>query len=334
MEILFLSLFTFLFNFIIFLKFKNIANNFIFFDKPDGKLKSHRTPVSLIGGLIFLVNLYFIIFFLKILNLENTIFEDNFPYIILVLGSLFFIIGLVDDLKNLSPNIKLFLIIISIILVIIFFPETKLKYIKLSFLEKYYYFNNYSFIFMVLSFALLTNAINMFDGINLQLLIFTLFIFIIFILKGFVSIFFLLMSISLIFLIFLNYKNKVFMGDSGCYLISSIIGCTFIYQYKNFDNFLFGDEIFIILLIPAIDMLRLFIVRILDKKHPFKGDLNHLHHIILKVTKNENITVLITITLCIIPTLLLFLNIETYFIFILGLIFYFCLISYFKVRKK
>ena len=82
----------------------------------------------------------------------------------------------------------------------------------------------------------------------------------------FLPIFFILLSICLIFLGILNFKNKIFIGDGGCYLISSLIGCTFIYQYKNFDNFLFGDEIFIILLIPAIDMLRLFVVRILKKK--------------------------------------------------------------------
>ena len=62
------------------------------------------------------------------------------------------------------------------------------------------------------------------------------------------------------------------------YLISAIIGCTFIYQYQNFDKFFFGDEVFIILLIPALDMLRLFIFRIIKSKHPFKGDLKHLHH--------------------------------------------------------
>ena len=68
------------------------------------------------------------------------------------------------------------------------------------------------------------------------------------------------------FLGILNYKNKIFLGDSGSYLLSSIIGCTFIYQYNYFDNYLYGDEIFIILLIPSIDMLRLFVVRSLNKK--------------------------------------------------------------------
>ena len=101
-----------------------------------------------------------------------------------------------------------------------FFPDIKLKYIRISFLDKVYYFNNFSFIFLILAFALLSNALNMFDGINLQLIIFTIFIFIIFILKGFYPIFFTLMIMCLIFLGILNFQNKVFLGDGGSYLIN------------------------------------------------------------------------------------------------------------------
>ena len=103
---------------------------------------------------------------------------------------------------------------------------------------------------------------NMFDGINLQLILFTSFMFIIFILKGFISTFFLLLLIPMIFLAILNFQNKVFLGDGGSYLISAILGSTFIYQYNNFENYLFGDEVFLILIIPSIDMLRLFLLRI------------------------------------------------------------------------
>jgi len=331
MEFFFLTLFIFLFNLVIYLKFEIISKNFIFIDKPDGKLKKHSKPASLIGGLIILINLYLITFFLKLLNLSNSIFDNNFVYMLILLGTLFYIIGLIDDLKDLKPNKKLLFLVISIIFVIFLFPETKLEHIKISFLNQNYFFK-YSFFFLILSFALLANAMNMFDGINLQLILFTFFVFIIFIIKGFIPAFFILFLICFIFLGLLNFKNLVFLGDGGAYLISAIIGCTFIFQYKNFDNFLYGDEVFIILVIPAIDMLRLFIIRLLNKKHPFRGDLNHLHHIVTRFTKNNTLTVLITITLCIFPTLLLFLNIKTYFILIVALIFYFGLITYFKAK--
>ena len=334
MNLLFLFLFISLFNSIIFFKFETLTRNFIFFDKPDGKLKKHNKPVSIIGGLIILLNLYLIIFFLKILNLDNTIFENNFSYIMLTLGTLFFIVGFIDDLKNLSPNIKLILIIASVALVTIFFPEIKLELIKISFLKHNYSFEKFSLIFIILSFSLLANALNMFDGINLQLISFTLFVFVIFILKGFLPIFFSLISICLILLGLLNYRNKVFIGDGGCYLISVIIGCSFIYQYQNFDNFFYGDEVFIILLIPALDMLRLFIFRIIKSKHPFKGDLKHLHHLVDKVIKNKNFTVIITISLSMFPSILMITGLETYFILALNFIIYLVLILFLEYKLK
>ena len=200
-------------------------------------------------------------------------------------------------------------------------------------MKKTYYFNEYSLFFTILSFLLLANAINMYDGINLQLILFCLFVFIIFISKGFLTIFFALFSISFIFLGILNFQNKVFIGDSGCFLISAILGSTFIYQYQNYDNFLFGDEIFLILLIPALDMLRLFISRIIEKKHPFKGDLNHLHHKVEKHVKNKNLTVLITTCLCVLPSFLIFFELKTYNILIINLIVYFGLILFLKIKK-
>ena len=174
----------------------------------------------------------------------------------------------------------------------------------------------------------------MFDGINLQLISFTLFVFVIFILKGFLPIFFSLISICLILLGLLNYRNKVFIGDGGCYLISVIIGCSFIYQYQNFDNFFYGDEVFIILLIPALDMLRLFIFRIIKSKHPFKGDLKHLHHLVDKVTKNKNFTVIITISLSMFPSILMITGLETYFILALNFIIYLVLILFLEYKLK
>ena len=333
MSVFFLTILIILFNLIFYLKF-DVISNFAFFDKPDGKLKRHSKPTSLIGGLVILINLYLIIFFLILLDIDNSIFKNNFLNAIILLSTLFYLVGLIDDLKNLTPNIKLLSLILSIFFVAYLFPEIKLELIRLSFLKKTYYFNEYSFLFTTLSFLLLANAINMFDGINLQIILFSLFVFVVFIIKGFLSIFFILLSISFIFLGLLNFKNKVFIGDGGCYLISALLGCSFIYPYQYYDNFLFGDEIFIILLIPSIDMLRLFILRIICKKHPFKGDLNHLHHKVDNFVKNKNLTVLITICLCVFPSFLMILEFKTYYILIINLIIYLSIILFLENKKN
>ena len=330
MEVYALITFVLLFNYFIFFNFSKISKSLNFFDKPDGNLKKHKHPVSLLGGSLILVNIYLITFFFNLFDLSDQIFAGQFFYIFILLSTFFYIVGCIDDLTNLSPNVKLLLIAFSFLVTAFFFPEINLKLIKISFLDKNYYFNSFSTLFLLLSFSLLSNAMNMFDGINLQLILFTMFVFIIFVIKGFFSLFFTILLICLCFLGILNYKNKIFLGDSGSYLLSSIIGCTFIYQYNYFDNYLYGDEIFIILLIPSIDMFRLFVVRSLNKKNPFKGDLNHFHHIVNNYFKNKNLTVVFTILMCVMPSLLLIINVKTYYIFIIGVIVYTSIITYFK----
>lgn len=333
-SILILILTILLFNLSIYLKFETIANKLNFFDKPDGKLKKHLKPVSLIGGLVILINIYLIVFILNLLGLENLLFEKNYLSLFLFLTTLFYMVGALDDLKNINPNNKLLLIFLVLVISIIFFPEIKIVEIKISFLPKMYYFKSpYTQIFIIFSFLLLANAMNMFDGTNLQLISYSTFVIIIFILKGFMPIFFILLTICLIALGVLNFKNKVFLGDGGSNLLSAVLGLTFIYQYKKFDNFFLGDEVFVILLIPSIDMLRLFIVRLINKNHPFKGDLNHLHHIVYRFTKDKTLTVITTITICILPTIFMYLNIKTYIVLIICSILYFVLISLLSHRK-
>lgn len=318
-------------NLLFFLGFDKISKYF-FFDKPDGLLKKHVRPVSLSGGLIFLINLLTIVVLLKLFDLDNIIFKDIYLYNFLFLSILFYSIGLFDDLKNLKPNLKLFLICFSVFITIFFFPNFKIELIKLSFLEKNYFFSDYSTIFLIFSFALLVNTLNMFDGINLQLILYTSIIFVFFIIKGIFSEFFSLLLIPLILLMILNYKNKIFLGDGGSFLISSILGFTFIHQYENFKNPILGDEVFIILLVPGLDMLRLFFLRIKNKKNPFSGDLNHLHHITFNHTKNIVFTNMIIISLCVIPLIMLLLSIKTYYILIIILFIYSIIVSYFSKK--
>ena len=332
MKLILISLLVFIFNFLIFNKFKKLAFYFSFMDRPDHKLKNHDHPVSLSGGLILLMNLYLIIFVLKIFNLDNFIFNDRFIYPFFIMSTFFYLIGFIDDVKNLTPGLKLLLICVSSGVVFYFFPELKLVIIKISFLDKIYYFNSFALFFLIMCFALLSNALNMFDGINLQLILFSFFVFIVFILKGFFIFFYFLILISLIFLGLLNYKNKLFLGDGGSYLISSIIGLSFIYQYKYYENFLYADEIFIILLIPSLDMFRLFCVRLINKKNPFKGDLNHFHHIIKRYYKNNHYTLLISTLSFILPSILLIFQIKTYYILIISVIFY--TLTIISLKKK
>ena len=325
----------FLINLLIYLNFSYISNFFNFFDKPDRKLKKHLKPVSLMGGTIILVNLITILVLSRILNISDILIKDNYLILLLSLSLFFYAIGLLDDIKNLTPNKKLLLIIFYLSVITLIFPEIRIEEVKISFLNKIYFLNFfYSYIFIILCFSLLLNSINMFDGINSQVLIFTLMIFFVFIYKGFMPLFFISLSICLIMLSILNFQNKVFLGDNGSYLIGGIMGFIFIYQYKTFDKFIYGDQVFLMLIIPAIDMLRLFVTRILNKKNPFQGDLNHLHHIVNDFVKNKNLTTLITSSLSFIPIFFLLAGVQSYYSLLITIFLYFLLLFILKVKFR
>ena len=325
-------LFFLVLNFIFFSNFNYISKKIGIFDKPDNKLKRHKKKISLLGGTLIFLNV--LIFCLLNFYLDNSILElsNNDVIFFLFIVISFYVIGIYDDIKRIMPNFKLLLIILSIFIVIFLYPNLKIEILKVSFFEHDYNLNKYSIPFTILSFALLANALNMFDGINLQLILFSFFMFIIFILKGIFLNFLLVILICLFFLLILNYKNKIFLGDSGAFILSGIISFILINQYNNNPNFFLTDEIFIILMVPGLDMFRLFIFRLYRRKNPFKGDLKHLHHLIK--AKYENIiTVNFIISLFyIIPFIFLFSGVKTYNILaIYSLIYAFTIID---LQKK
>ena len=88
------------------------------------------------------------------------------------------------------------------------------------------------------------------------------------------------------------------------------------------------------MIIPGIDMLRVAIIRILKKKHPFAPDRTHIHHLLLN-KYNQKFS-LISLTLLIFITALLSIILEYEYInliqiFVLLLI-YFVFIKYHKLK--
>ena len=90
----------------------------------------------------------------------------------------------------------------------------------------------------------------------------------------------------LVIFLYFNLKNKIFIGDAGVYFLSSFIGIYIIHLSQHQSN-LTINSIFLLMILPGIDMLRVFIKRILNKKSPFAADKNHIHHILLKTFSHK-----------------------------------------------
>ena len=88
-------------------------------------------------------------------------------------------------------------------------------------------------------------------------------------------------------------------------------------MYSKNNLFLKSEQIFFLLILPGIDMLRVFIIRILNKKNPFKADSQHLHNLISKKLKDhKKITLIISIVLFV-PNLFIILFPTQLLIFVL-----------------
>lgn len=320
-------------NTLIFFNFSRIAKFLNIYDNPDKKRKFHKNPVAPLGGLIILLSLL-IIFFFDYYFYYSFFFELGFNkkeiLIFIFFCLIIFLIYLFDDIKNISPNYKLLTLIFLIILYILIDTGSLLKLLNFSFLQTAFQLHQFSIPFTILCFLLFINALNMFDGINLQCGSYSLFIFIIlfFYTENYL---FLLFIIPIIFFLRLNYLNICFLGNSGTALLSFTMSVLIIKAHNL--GIIYADDIFLLMCIPGYDLLRLTFTRIISKKHPFFPDTNHLHHIISKKLNSFFAFSIIFFFIIIINLINIFKFFSTLFIIFFSLILYSFIVFYFKKIK-
>ena len=259
---------------------------------------SHKSIATRSGGvsiflMLFLISLYF--------YLDG---KALFNYSFIVPLSLLVLVGLYDDINNIDYKLKFIFQIIAAKIII----DNGLIIDNLHGLLGIYEINRFiaHIITMLITVAII-NSINFIDGIDgLAVTIVSMFI----ILFEFLSItytpFILLNMIllgSFIPLLIFNFKNKnkVFLGDSGSYFLGGIVSIYVLHIFSNEylikEDFDLNKIIFVIsiLIYPITDIIRIFLIRILNKKSPFIADRNHIHHLILEKTKSHFYTVVIII---------------------------------------
>jgi len=292
------------------------------YDLPDNKRKIHSKPTPLVGGYIFLFN---IIIFLILKKWSISLLETQ----IIMCASTFLLIGILDDKFNLSPYSK-FISLIVVLLIFFNFRENVIIENLKVYGNILNFGKNLGIFFSILCVLLFVNAFNLFDGINLQSSLYAAYILLYLFLKNSYFEIVLSLIIPLILIIYLNSKNKIFMGDSGTLFLGSIISLIIIANHNEFKLFKV-DEIFLLMFLPGLDMFRLFAQRILSGKNPFLGDREHLHHYFLSIY-GYKYAIFLIILISILPSLLnLFL--KSQYIIIFFIIFYFSLIYFFFKNK-
>jgi UDP-GlcNAc:undecaprenyl-phosphate/decaprenyl-phosphate GlcNAc-1-phosphate transferase len=315
---------TIVINILFFLVYKKISTFFNLFDYPDENRKIHHYKISNIGGFVFILNLLFFLIYSYYFQYEI----ENFIYLASII---FFLIGFLDDRNFLNPKIKLLLSAIFFMLTVILNENFLIKHIVINSLNIDFFLGKYAFFFTILCLMLFLNALNMFDGINGQTGLYLLLIFFVFFTNGIYQKFSLMILVSILIFLYFNFKNKIFLGNAGVWFCSYFIGCGIIKSYNQ--NIINVELILMLLIFPGIDMFRVFLERIIKKRHPFFPDKNHMHHILLN-TFNPILTVLI-IAGCYFLPFILFILTQNFILSLLFLLsFYFLLYFKFYLLKN
>ena len=287
-ELGFLSIFALItfFLFLILSKFSYKINNGILLDTDYSKPQAfHSKAVSRCGGLagyfsfMIFTGIYYLLY-------STVLFEYIF------ICSCLFLIGFLDDIKkNISPKIRLALMVIFLILLINLLP-IKIFNIDLIFLNFWMQNKFFSTFFIVLCFLFIVNGANLIDGFNglltINLIIINSILLFLNLNNNQVEFSVFLTAQIIIFLTFLMFNfptAKIFLGDSGSYLFGSLTALNTIFTNNlnpNISSFFFC----ILLFYLFFEVFFSFVRKVYQNKSPVLPDNLHLHMLSFRKIRN------------------------------------------------
>jgi UDP-N-acetylmuramyl pentapeptide phosphotransferase/UDP-N-acetylglucosamine-1-phosphate transferase len=256
------------------------------FDVPDER-KIHQAHIPSLGGLGIFAG--FILACLLSIHLGSS---PEFQYFLAAAFVMFFL-GLKDDILVISP-IKKFIGQVIAAFLIIYKGGVHISSMH-GFLGVYDLPELYSNLLTYFTVIVIINSFNLIDGIDGlagTLGIIAASLFGVYFLKADMAAYslfaFALAGSLAAFLIFNYHPAKIFMGDTGSMLIglvNAILVVKFIdvAQSPGISMPVYAAPAigFTVLLIPLMDTLRVFGIRIFYQRSPFSPDRNHIHHMML-----------------------------------------------------
>jgi len=262
--------------------FIDLFNKIKIVDQPDGKRKLHALAVPRTGGLlIFLVLITSLFVFYGELNLVK----------FFVFGAIVvFALGAYDDFLGAGWLLKFVYQFVSASLLVLFllpkFSSVNIFGIPLPVIP--------ASILLIFFIVGTLNSFNLLDGLDglvsgISLLCLTLLFFInLNSSETFLTI--LLASIIGCMIGFLKYNAfpaRIFLGDSGSYLLGYLLVSSAIIVSINKSTGVLDLTFPVILLaVPIADTIKVLIKRVMNGNHPFLADRTHIHHIV----SSKNIT--------------------------------------------
>ena len=253
------------------LKYANVS---FFLDQPNKDRKQQKHAIPRLGGVGFVFTI-----FLTILATSSFI---NISSWYIIGAFLIWILGTLDDSLDLNWYIKL---PTQILVGVLLFITTKgllnigqFSFIDLGGLEFFVLLFIWLFWFLGM-----VNAVNLCDGLDglaggmvvLSLIGVSFF--------GLTGLQLIIAAAILGFLVYNKYPAKIYMGDSGSLFLGYHLATIPLLYFSQVAFVSFDLLAFVIMNTYFIwDTTRVVIIRLLNKKNPFKPDQNHYHFLLTK----------------------------------------------------
>jgi UDP-GlcNAc:undecaprenyl-phosphate GlcNAc-1-phosphate transferase len=224
--------------------------------------------------------------------------ESPFAPAILVGAFIVVITGMLDDIYELPPKLKLFGQILAALIVVVY-GDVRIEYINLPFGGEL----NFGFLSIPITMFWIigiTNAINLIDGLDglaagvSSIALITIAGMAAMMNNAYAFVFavsLILLGSTLGFLVHNFHPAKIFMGDTGALFLGYMISVLSLLGFKNVTVFSFIIPV-IILGVPISDTFFAIIRRIVNKKPLSAPDKSHLHHCLLRLGYSHRQTVL------------------------------------------
>jgi len=278
-----------------------------------GERKMHTKPIALMGGLAIVVGFLSAIIF----DLAGSLFGSpglvvwDKTFIGALLGLLIILImGMLDDIYTLKPQIKMIFQTAAAIVVVL--TGTQIESITNPFgggTIQLADFRIISYPITILWIVGITNAINLIDGLDGLAAgvssISALSLFVVSIIVGepivAVSISFMTAALAGAILGFLPYNinpAKIFMGETGSASLGFILGVLSIQGFLKAYTAIAVAVPLLVLGLPLFDTLFAIVRRLSNKKPISKGDTGHLHHRLIQMglSQKQSVFVLYTVS--------------------------------------
>lgn len=264
----------------------NVADMKKLFDVPDAR-KIHQVAITPLGGIGIFAGFVF-----GCLLTINFKYSSEFQYFIAATMVIFFL-GLKDDILVLTP-IKKFIGQVLAAFLIIYYGRIQIRSMH-GFFGVHELPEMFSLLISYFSVIVIINSFNLIDGVDglagmLGLMSSALFGIYFFMnasgMEPYYVLAFSLCGSLIAFLIFNFQPAKIFMGDTGSLLVgvvNAILVLKFIDPGDESVNPIVSSPAigFTVLMIPLLDTLRVFAIRIFKRRSPFSPDRNHIHHLLL-----------------------------------------------------